>query len=322
MFAAGTASTFSELAFLVRAYNSRTGALLWQDLHQSPGGVAAASAMVASGSRVIVAGAVFEVRKWDFLVRAYDGRTGALLWQDRYDSGGSFDQAYAIAASANRVFVAGIGGSFENPDVLVRAYNATNGHLLWHDRYDLSGGADWANDIAVYGDRVSVAARVTDAAGHLGFLVRAYDATSGRSAWQDFVPHGEARAITTSGRRVIAAGFGADGGVLVRAYDARTGALQWQQSNTGEVGSAEAIGASGGRVFVGGQRLIVDPCGEDKSVLVVRAYDVVTGQLEWAKQREGGVFYTYIFALAAYRGRVFTGGSVDADLVVDAWEAH
>ena len=76
-----------------------------------------AHAIATQGGRVFAAGR----GATDFLVRAYDAQTGALLWQD--GSGAVGSQLYAVATGARGVFAAGHtehGGAV----YLIRAYDA------------------------------------------------------------------------------------------------------------------------------------------------------------------------------------------------------
>src|SRR5881394_2590875 len=57
------------------------------------------------------------------------GRAGDILWQAEVARPHDFDQAKAIAAEGNRVYVV-VGG----PAYLVQAYDGKTGSLLWQDQ--------------------------------------------------------------------------------------------------------------------------------------------------------------------------------------------
>lgn len=66
--------------FLAQAYDASTGTLLWEDLVVMAGPDDTASAVVTDGERVFVGGDSSSAPgNFDFLVRAYDAATGALL---------------------------------------------------------------------------------------------------------------------------------------------------------------------------------------------------------------------------------------------------
>src|SRR5262249_36911973 len=115
---------------------------------------------------------------------------GALLWQDRLDHGPR-DQALDVAVGGTPVFLVGAGQNSSNPsrDWLVRAYDTSDGTLLWEDQRDEAGFADVAELVAVEGGLVFVAGTVFDAIPNSGLVnpnvvVRAYDARTGVLHWQ------------------------------------------------------------------------------------------------------------------------------------------
>ncbi len=113
---------------VVRSYNARTGALLWQDRFNEPGGDVAATintaVLEAHGGQVFVGGGVLNTSgRLEWTLRAYDAQTGTLGWEDRVDEGGSWSQPYALRAHGDRLYVAGfITKSDETSDFTVRAY--------------------------------------------------------------------------------------------------------------------------------------------------------------------------------------------------------
>jgi len=182
LFAAGNGNNapppVGNIDFLVRTYNSATGALVWADQFDLAGGNDEALALGVIVGKVIAAGRGRNAAgNDDFLVRAYDRGTGALLWQDQLDSAGGNDEALALAVKQTKVFTAGrVTNAAGNFDFPVRAYNGTTGALLWQDQFDLTGGDDEAFGIHVIGGRVFAGGRSWNAAGNFDFLVRTYDA--------------------------------------------------------------------------------------------------------------------------------------------------
>ncbi len=82
--------------------------------------------MVVADGRVFAVGGVEPVPgSPDFVVRAYDAMTGALLWEDEFDKSGSNDQASAVATALGRVFAAGFAtNAAGDTDFLLRVYDA------------------------------------------------------------------------------------------------------------------------------------------------------------------------------------------------------
>jgi outer membrane protein assembly factor BamB len=125
-----------HFVFLVRAYDGKSGTVLWQDLFDYAGIGGAALSIVVEGQRVFAAGwVVNDVFKGeDLFLRAYDAASGRVLWQDRLDTGFG-DEARVAVAADGRVYVGGtvntefvVGGAYEG---IVRSYRARNGRLVW-----------------------------------------------------------------------------------------------------------------------------------------------------------------------------------------------
>ena len=122
------------------------GSLLWEDrVDQSLFEQAFSSA--AGKGRLFVTGFVSAGNfQRDFILRAYDLSTGALLWSDRVDGDrGGDDFAVAVVTDGDTVWAAGnITPIVGQPvrDWLVRAYDAATGALIWQDVFDHGGGPD------------------------------------------------------------------------------------------------------------------------------------------------------------------------------------
>ena len=274
------------------------GDLLWEDELDLAGNADEARAIVAAQGRVYIAGSGIQpappvMSSRNFLVRAYDGKTGKPLWQDLFDFAGRFDSATAIGVDGKRIYVLGIGtvrdqrpGDQGNRVFLTRAYDGKTGKLVWQDVFDhtIQTQTSEAAAIAVDGRRVYATGN------HNGkFLVRAYDGESGAFLWQDLLDNAQANAIEAERGLVFAVGGGH--GFLVRAYSGNTGALLWQDSFTlagGGSGSdlARAVSVGGGRVYVGG--LSTNGIGPgDNQDFLVRAYDAENGAFLWQDNFHG-----------------------------------
>ena len=231
------------LDFAVQAYNGRNGALLWQD--SVPAVVGPDGAMVVAAYRGNVYAAGYNYSgglEYGWLVRAYDGRRGRVLWQDKFNTAGLDDMPTAVAVGNGKVYVVGsIEDAHTNTDWLVKAYDASNGHVVWQDRVDKSGGIDEASAVVVQGGSVYVAG-ISDVGGQgnpddFHWLVRAYNGANGSLLWEDSArsvggltpPKSIALSGPTSlcvAGSVYTTQTGSDW--LLRVYNAGTGALSWE----------------------------------------------------------------------------------------------
>jgi outer membrane protein assembly factor BamB len=137
-----------QRGFLVRAYDRRSGRLIWED--SPPGGeISFVTGIALHQGRLVVSGwaaplFVFpedEVPNFGSFVRAYDPKTGTVLWQETPFGVGRGLLNLSLAAAHRSVFVAG----FRSADAAgpsrfsVRALDIRSGALRWEDLGDGPG---------------------------------------------------------------------------------------------------------------------------------------------------------------------------------------
>jgi outer membrane protein assembly factor BamB len=334
--------------WLIRAYDAETGRLLWEDRFDRAGGrdLPRPRAIAVWKGLLFVAGSADSLSVW--VVRAYDASTGALVWQDQFDSPG-FTGAESLAVNQGRVFVGGFSDTDVSSDALVRTYDAVTGTLLWqHRTAGQFGGFSTIRGLDSDSTRVFAAGSVTNASGKQDFLVQAYDAETGALFWHDQVDKGgegdAGEGIATEGSRVFARGVGgrhclnapappSDCAGLIRSYDRKTGTLLWEQEIdvTGTDDLPQAVLAREGIVFLALAVGVSGPGGGGSGDWLVQAYDNSTGQLLWEDVLDtgggppGGGFETPM-DLALLEERLFVAGrTVDAsgnwNFVVRAYNA-
>ena len=287
-------SPTSGFDWRVRANDAKTGALRWQRLIDVANGVDGADLIAVRGRIVIVAGtaenAATPISGSDWLIRAFDGKTGADLWQITFDGLNGSDGISAIALKGRTLIAVGAATNAVSPtsgkDWLVRAYSAKTGTFLWEDRVDLAGGSDGATVLAVKGRTVFVGGNTSNAVtptSGTDWLTRAYDIKTGNALWQTLLDMGRGtRGVAVSGRVVVQCGFSGPGVSewLVQAYDAKTGTPLWQDRSGGRFGLCHAVAAKGRAVYVvGTARDAVSP--NSQSDWFIRAYDAKTGDTLW-----------------------------------------
>jgi outer membrane protein assembly factor BamB len=221
-------------ALLVRAHDARTGAVAWEE--QVPDAMNwYTRSLAAQGDLLFVAGSMLKSPdNLDFMVRAYDAQTGALVWIDQVDQQ-VVESATALSATGDRLFVAGwdCDASFFNCHDLVRAYDAQTGAFLWQDRFNEPGGDVFggiANPV-LEADKgqVFLGGSVLNTEGRYEWTIRAYDAKTGTLGWEERIDPGgffsSPNGFASQGDRLYAAGFirKSDGtfDFTVRAYKTR-----------------------------------------------------------------------------------------------------
>ncbi|MDH3685970.1 MAG: PQQ-like beta-propeller repeat protein, partial [Myxococcales bacterium] len=162
----------------VRAYRAKTGEFLWEERFDADGSTDYASDVAIQGKRVFVAGSTLIGGDREFLVRAYDARTGGELWSDLFDLAGGGDGASRIAVKGRRVFAAGQVDNGSDSDVLLRTLDAKTGGLLWDDLHDRAGGGENVNALVVKGGRLYMSGAESNGLDGDAF-VRIYSAKSG-----------------------------------------------------------------------------------------------------------------------------------------------
>ena len=297
VFAAGSVvSPAGNLDFFARAYDEATGAVAWQDQVDRTGGRDVAVAVASSVGRFYAAGFVTEAfGNRDFLIRAYDAKTGVVQWENQLDLAGFKDQATlgSMIVSGGRIFVGGLATNLSGgEDLLLMSYDTQTGQLVWQQVFD-SGGFDAAKSITARWGRLFVAGYQADPSNYTRFTIRAYDAQTGVLVWENHDASSGpgfdyANGVVTSNGRVYAAGFGTSLSgkqvYLVRAYNASSGQLLWEDAadKGGSFDYATSIATSRDRVYTAGSggagcgAYPVSNCG-----MLLRSYEGKSGRLLW-----------------------------------------
>jgi WD40 repeat protein len=292
-FAVGSGTDEASLSlWLVRAYNSETGVVAWSDQFNT-GIEGGATVATIKGDKVFVGGLSFSQNsEGTFVVRAYDYRTGTLLWDDEYNNEGLGSLGVnAISVKEGRVYAVGtVSGSGGDELFVIRVYDSSTGYLIWEDQS--TGGALVDAPLSVYAgtNMVYAAGFIFPDSGPVVFLVRAYDSGTGALVWEDEYDQGavhdsctSAYAVSGQGNRVYVAGKIATGedsedcasDFLVRAYDSATGELAWQDQffDGGEENFFSTIVAKESRIYAAG----MVETDEDIKKFAVRTYQATAG---------------------------------------------
>ena len=184
LFVAGDAggSSHVDSSVFVRSLSRGEGAVLWETVIPFATTFFLTECLEAGSGLAFVCGSHHVTGATnDFMVRAYDARTGELRWADRPDDGGLWSSAAALTLSRGRLVVVGLSDcDFAAPTpgcrLAVRAYDAATGVLAWQD---LASDHASVEDVVTDGEFIFVAA------GETVPTIRAYDAETGALVWVD-----------------------------------------------------------------------------------------------------------------------------------------
>jgi putative pyrroloquinoline-quinone binding quinoprotein len=199
----------------VRAYDAASGSLVWEFSRQS---ITPTKLVLASG-RLIIAGAAAN----STYLAAFSASSGTLFWQDTVPMTNGI--VADVAVSGFRIATAINSGE----EFAVRSYDLTTGILQWEERSGIRPGFhEHASAVGVNDNALFVAGDSGQDFGNSDFMVRAFDASSGATLWED---HSHSSAQTSAvdlalGKvRLFVAGYttntSTSADFLIRAYDIR-----------------------------------------------------------------------------------------------------
>ena len=255
----------------VRAYDAKTGTLLWSKHLAS----ASFTEVAVVGSRVFSAAVVdgeigapfIELDAWDLV-------TGDPLWTKTHGPGAADPAVFALAAAGKYVAVVGQqnGVAPGTTDLLVRVYDAATGDFLWDDIYDAGDGNDAGFCAAIKGKLLYVGGAQTPQGGDRDTLLRAYDVATGFSPWTQSPAEAGDQVVTAmavSGNRIVTSYLANFLDYGVRAHVAKTGQVQWNKLMGVSLNFVPA------NLALNGQRCIVPT---DEAIFALQAK---TGEPAW-----------------------------------------
>ena len=282
---------------VLSAYDPAAGNLLWREHFDIPDHEEFVRGIAAGRGLVVVGGASTDLEETDFawIVRAHDARTGALRWSDQAAPGPGAELVQGIAIGGGRVFAAGSARKANGrAHWLVRAYDAADGHVIWEEQPEFGGPFEFATRVAFAAGRV-VAIGLGGPRGNHDWVVRAYDAATGRVLWQErldaFGSLDLPITLALRGRHLFVGGSSVrarnpdttiDFDWLVRSYDPATGAVRWQDrfDLAGRQDFVSSLAASSTGVFVAGS----STSAAMHSNFLIRAYRPRDGKVLWSDQ--------------------------------------
>jgi len=293
------------------AYNTATGAQLWESRYNDPSNYGAEANSVAvspDGDTVFVTGSDNAGSNGeDYVTVAYNAVTGAQLWVSRYDGaahGNDYASEVAVSPGGTTVYVTGwsIGtSSIYYYDWATVAYSAATGAQLWVRRNSSAYGTSGASAVAVSpgGETVFVTGFSHGATSDDDYVTVAYNAATGATRWVrryngpgNSVDQAYLVAVSPGGGTVYITGasIGSTGAwdYATIAYNAATGAQLWVHryngpGNGSSLAYSVAVSPGGGTVYVAG---FSDGVASEQDYLTV-AYNAVTGAQLWVRRYNG-----------------------------------
>ncbi len=275
---------------LLGAFDRKTGEQAWLeqgDVATDIGSGAAGEAFldsVAVSKSVVVAGGGRDVEPdvTEGSVRAYDQKSGTLLWSKQFPFGSVTTRVAAVGKRAYAMT------TLQEPGeraLLVEAYDLLTGDELWSEPLDLDDEsltgfalAATSGFVAVTGGRAGVGL------GNIDLFVRVFDAKTGELDWDDTYDASGGFdlgiCLAAKGKRLYVGGTqasegGGDDGFL-RAYDLADGDILWTKGLTAadtNLDEVLALAVRGSRVVALSQ---LD--GDD---VMARAFSAKTGVVQW-----------------------------------------
>lgn len=315
LFAAGSERADSGAEFfVVRAHNARTGKFIWEDAYDQGGGLSAAFAIAAGDKRVFAVGTGRRTSGEDhFLVRTYHADSGVLLWQDSHGLGGGENAAYTVAYLEGRVFVGGMGETREGHKLLlIRAYDAWTGKVLWTRKYDLGGHLNKAVGIVAADGRVICAGDALNNEHQAQFVLLALDARTGAWLWKksDGQVNSSPDKLDIEHNRLYVSGVQGKS-FFVRSYDAATGKRLWGNTfaNTGLLNFRTAIDVEGKHLSVAAFSENVNEEGNFDWKFQIRTYRALDGLILESRKKSGETGRSEGVDVLVKRNRVFAAGA-------------
>ena len=298
----------------VHAYRRTDGAPAWSRRFASEN-TDSVYQMVATPRTVYVVGTASSINIGGYrsssFVLALATKTGASRWESRSVVETPLNESFLGASLAGgRLFAVGSA----NRRILVRAYKASSGRLLWEDLQPESSESERATRVVATADRVYVVGdRDTVLGRSAPYVARAYDAATGEMLWENQFGQqvNNARGLALVDGILVVAGHYWDIGpgvrrMEIRGLDPESGEVLWSarpaRSFSGSLTNA-LLELSEGSV-VGGS------VSRARTLPVLRFYDPAGG-VSWTAD-SGDLNYGVVNALTLFDGTVVVAGAAEA----------
>ncbi len=197
--------------------------------------------------RIVTAG--LGVRTADtssFLIRSYDAHTGEVISEDEFALTIDEETASSLEKGGGRIYAVGSGLNADGDlSLLVRAYDAVTGDLLWEDELNRSNSQE--GRAAAF--KTSLEQRIAAPRPEIPsqpqskstYHVRAIDTRTGQLVWEDEFLTNRGKATQQTVPPVLEQGAFSERNfsVRVRTFEAETGTLLWEDQLLPKVDTGE-----------------------------------------------------------------------------------
>ena len=287
-------------AFYTAKYDGLTGRALWEKIFDSGNGSDVPHAIVvdSAGNAIVTGSSISPIGGPDYYTIKYDGATGNVLWQKRYDGPiNGLDEAVAVAVdAADNVIVAGR-STQANDDIYLIRYAAATGTQTGQFRFTgPQTRPDYPTDMAIdaAGNPVVVGV-TTNANGDADIYVAKINLTTETAIWTRTISstgslddEGKGVAIDNAGN-VVVTGILSNSdnthGFLTRKYTS-AGAFVWDQTFASPVsdfnGPVDVGVDSAGNAFVTGTSTL----DNFRVTFYTAKYAAANGAIVWETRSE------------------------------------
>ncbi len=272
-------------------YAAGNGALVWEKRYNGPSNstdIANAVAVDSAGD-VIVTGQSFDsVNSYDYYTAKYAAADGSLVWEKRYNGLGNYlDWALAVAVdAAGNAIVTGqsSGPGQSTTEYYTVKYSATNGAVMWDNRYLGPGNRGSGNAIVVdSAGNVLVTGGSVGNNGRSDYYTAKYRGADGSLMWEkryhgpdDSDDAASAMALDSVGNVLVT---GHSGGIYATVkYASADGSLLWEKRYAGigfgdETPNAVTADIFGNAIVTGSSRAADGGSQEYATVKYAPAFD-------------------------------------------------
>ncbi|MEM7335335.1 MAG: PQQ-binding-like beta-propeller repeat protein [Chloroflexota bacterium] len=310
VFVASSATSNAENPdWFIRAYDTQTQSLIWEDQFDYTGNFDSIYKIAAQNDRVIVAGASeVAVVQENWILRAHDSNTGNLLWQDEYDYNGTVSFLQDLLVTEKFVIVVGeaYDENFE-PDWVVSVHDIQTGALVWRDRYSAGGTENIPFDAEVSGNRLFVSGWITNSGYDEGWFIRSYNLSTGQIFWEELINEPgfevafslafDRNALFVAGRNHLDEG-------VVRAYQSKNGRLLWES----EINIPDNLTTLRGIVVDRSQIYVAGSYRQfgSRSTAFIASLNKRNGNLNWLESTDEQANISTITELLNFDDRIYT----------------